>query len=389
MLLATLWLSNIIQLAVRYSWGIAIPFASKQLEINSFLAGLVGSSFYIGYVITGIPSGYISDRVGPRIATTSSLLFLALLTALIGLSRSYAAVLAAYFISGIIAGPIFPSSLKVISEAFGGGRRATSVGMLETVSPIAFLISASIFPIITNKLGWNYMYFVIALASVAAAALYLVYIPSRSVQVNKEKVEFANAIKNRQVINGAAIRLGGMWGLIGLSTWYYFLAINSAKNLLDAQLLLVILSLFAVIGQVLGGIFSDRWLSMGRKRLATEGLYLFTLSLLLLAFGRAGWVVYFSAAITGFSAYFWKAGLDTYIVEAASATGTASGIGVMNTISQLGSLAAPAAVGFALDLFGTSSFYPVLFLLAGPLASSFILTAGPYSKVNLNKKRQV
>jgi len=56
-----------------------------------------------------------------------------------------------------------------------------------------------------------------------------------------------------------------------------------------------------------------------------------------------------------------------------------SATGFMNTVSQVGSLLAPAAAGYALDLSGAPSPIPILTLALGPLAASIpmLLRAKP------------
>ena len=370
-LLAVLWLSNLIQLSLRYAWGMVLPQASRQLGLSGFEAGAVMAAFYAGYMIAGVPSGYLVDRVGARTAAGLSLLSLAAAGALIGLSRSFAVLFAAYFAAGILAGPIFPSSLKVVSESFEGRRRATGIGALETAAPIAFLASSLAFPSLTYALGWSYVYLAISASSLAAALLYFAFVPRTG---SGQGPSLTGTLRNFEVLKGALSRLGGMWGL-GILTWYYYLEVYSGLGAAYAQLVLVVFSASAVVGQFLGGVLSDRWRASGRKRLAAAGLLAFSASLIAIHAIDSGWEAVAAAVPAGFTAYFWKAGLDAHIMEAASSTGAASGAGLMNTVSQAGNLS-PAAVGASIDAFGVGSICPLALLAAGPLASFLLLAAG-------------
>ncbi|MGC8772925.1 MAG: MFS transporter [Conexivisphaera sp.] len=372
-LLAVLWLSNMIQLALRYSWGMVLPQASRQLGLSGLEAGAIMASFYAGYIIAGVPSGYLVDRVGARTAAGLSLVSLAAVSALIGLSRSFVELFVAFFAAGVLAGPVFPSSLKVVSESLEGHRRATGIGALETVAPIAFLASSLAFPPLTYKIGWNYVYIAISASSLAVAPLYFALVPRTGRGRTGHRPSLIGTLRNFEVVKGALTRLGGMWGL-GILTWYYYIETYTGMGAAYAQLVLVVFSAFAVAGQFLGGVLSDRWLAAGRKRLAAAGLLAFSASLILIRAADPGWGTVAVAALAGFTAYFWKAGLDAHIMEAASSTGTASGAGLMNTVSQAGSLS-PVAVGASIDAFGVDSIYPLVLLAAGPLMSFAVLAA--------------
>ncbi len=370
-LLALLWLSNMIQLSLRYSWGMVLPQASRQLGLSGLEAGAVMASFYVGYIIAGVPSGYLVDRVGARTAAGLSLVSLAAVSAFIGLSRSFAELFTAYFAAGILAGPVFPSSLKVVSESLEGHRRATGIGALETVAPIAFLASSLAFPPLAGLLGWRYVYELLSASSLVVAVPYLVLVPDAG-RHGKRAPSLSGTLRNIEVLRGAMARLGGMWGL-GILTWYYYMEVYSGLGTVGAQRVLVLFSASAVAGQFLGGVLSDRWLAAGRRKLAAAGLLAFSASLVLVR-AAPTWGTEIVAALAGFAAYFWKAGLDAHVMEAASSTGAASGAGLMNAVSQVGSLS-PAAVGAAIDAFGVGSVYPLALLAAGPLASFAVLMA--------------
>ncbi len=50
----------------RMAWAPIIPLASKDLGINAAQAGSLMTAFYLGYVITQVPGGYLTDKYGYR-----------------------------------------------------------------------------------------------------------------------------------------------------------------------------------------------------------------------------------------------------------------------------------------------------------------------------------
>lgn len=51
---------------VSFAWPPIIAVASPELGIDMTRAGLYMSAFYIGYVITHVPAGFLADRFGVR-----------------------------------------------------------------------------------------------------------------------------------------------------------------------------------------------------------------------------------------------------------------------------------------------------------------------------------
>jgi MFS family permease len=373
-----LWVANLIQLGLRYSWGVAVPQASSQLKLNGFQVGLVASAFYAGYVATGIPSGYLVDRVGSKFVTVASLFGIGLLCFTIAFSESFPWLLASFFACGVVAGPIFPSSLKALAENLTSKSRATGVGALETVSPFAMIVAATVYPFVVEGFGWRQVYLGLGSASLMVCLAYFLFTSGTGINTGnahagsplarekRGKKGLFSTLTNTTLGWAVAFRLGGMWGIIALSAWFYDLT-YSLTGPADAQRLYLLLASFAVMGQLVGGVVSDR---LERHRVAVVGMLAFGLATASFSMAKTSDSLYFLAPLIGFTAFFWKSGLDTYIIEAVGPEQRGSAAGYMNTVSQLGSLFAPAAVGYALDATGVHTPYPFLVLAAGPLVSA-------------------
>jgi len=368
-LVVLLWVANMIQLGLRYSWGIALPQASAQLELSGFEGGVIASSFYIGYVLTGIPSGILVDKLGTKRVAILALVGVGLLSFFIAASKGFPELLLAFLAAGVIAGPIFPSSLKTLSENLSPNNRATGVGVLETVSPSAMIAAATIFPLVVGEMGWRYVYTLLGTTALLVAVAYYAGVPNTHVEQTREKPSFREGFTNRRLLLAVSVRLGGMWGIIGISAWYYYIS-DKVFGSFEAQLLYLSLALAAVAGQVLGGLVSDKH---GRGGVAALGMLAFGALLALASATRDLSVSLILAPSIGFTAFFWKSGLDTYILETVQPNQRGSAAGLMNTISQVGSLVAPSAVGYTIDITGLQSPIPFLTLAAGPLIASLIM----------------
>jgi len=368
-LIALLWVCNMIQLSLRYSWGVALPQASFELSLSRFQAGVVASFFYIGYVITGIPSGFLVDRYGTKPVTLASLFLLGLLSFWIGFSRNFFELLLAFLLSGVVAGPIFPSSMKTAAEKLSASSRATGVGALESVSPFAMVAAATLFPFALYALNWRFIYYGLGAFSFSVFVVYSVFAPNTKPN-KRAKSALSLTLTNRRLILAVTLRLGGMWGVIALSAWFYTICFRIV-GIKEAQILYILLACFAILGQVVGGYFSDK--QKRRGLIETFGMLAFGASSLALWLSKNSQELLILAPFLGFFAFFWKSGLDTHILELVEPSQRGSAVGFMNTVSQIGSLLSPAAIGYTLDRFGADTFYPFLTFAIGPLLSSALM----------------
>ena len=50
----------------RVNVGMALPYITKELTLNSVQAGWIGGAFAWGYIVTQLLAGYLALRAGPR-----------------------------------------------------------------------------------------------------------------------------------------------------------------------------------------------------------------------------------------------------------------------------------------------------------------------------------
>lgn len=87
-LVALTWITTFL---VRLTWPPLIPVVVPILHMKMAQAGAYMSAFYLGYVITQIPSGILADRFGTRIIFTLSLIVGGVSTIAMGSIHSFGA----------------------------------------------------------------------------------------------------------------------------------------------------------------------------------------------------------------------------------------------------------------------------------------------------------
>ncbi|XP_014102807.1 putative inorganic phosphate cotransporter [Bactrocera oleae] len=91
----------------------------EEYNWNERIKGLLLSSFFIGYVTSQVPSGYLSRRCGGKLLLLISLVscsLLAILTPLCAAIGSWQLVLASRIVQGVFQGTVFPSTHTILSQ---------------------------------------------------------------------------------------------------------------------------------------------------------------------------------------------------------------------------------------------------------------------------------
>lgn len=407
--LALIFLIYMIAAADRANIGFALPFIRKEFAMSNTEAGAILSLFLWGYAIVQIPSGFAVSRLGVRRLFSWAMIFTSLLTGLMG-TVSTVFVLKMYrFALGIAEGPLPVGITTTINNWFPGKEKGMASGVFLSSVKFGPVIVPPICALIVSYWGWREIFYFCAVPGLVLAAVWYYLVPNnpaesrfcseREIDFIADKTVRVDAAKNDhtqqfrfldRLILGQAVEplatsgsVFKSWDVLGCAFGYSFqLGISNVllawipTYLLSVKKFSIMGSGFvaaapwigAVVGNLVGGYLSDRWLGKRRKpgmlfsALATAGMMYALINspadpleygLLLFATG-----VLLSLGFSAYMAY--PMGLTTkQTFPIASA--------LVNTGGQLGGAAAPLAVGFLLDGYGWD--YVFLFMAIGSLMS--------------------
>src|SRR4051794_4816046 len=145
------------------------------------LGGLVGSMFFLGYMLTQYPGGRLGDRFGHREMIIVSLLWAAVLTAVSGLVGGLVAFVAARVLTGLGEGVFYSNDRTLIINHSPMAKRTLGLGIVIAGLSIGLTVGVIATPLLINwgtALGmggdaWKVPFFVFAAATfvVVMAAL--------------------------------------------------------------------------------------------------------------------------------------------------------------------------------------------------------------------------
>ena len=113
----------------RSNISIVGPQLSRALHLTPVKLGFVLSGFGWTYVALQIPSGWLVDRVHPRVLYCGVLAFWSLATISLGLAASFVGLLLLRLLVGAFEAPSYPINNRVVTTWFGENERAGAIAL--------------------------------------------------------------------------------------------------------------------------------------------------------------------------------------------------------------------------------------------------------------------
>jgi len=353
------WLITFPEILVRLVYSITIIPITGYLHINYFLSSIILSSFYIGYAFSNLPFGHLVDRYGYRVVAVS-LILLGTFMFLFAYSRSFIDAFLLMLLMGIISAPTYIGAVKLVSEG-NSSFRGTSIGILNTVGPLALLLSNFIVPSFLEKFPWQLIYIYSSMVTITIS-IPVFFIKRKTLRGKRGAI-------NKKSIIASFVRFFGFWGMWGVSSYLFLLVHEHFNlNLVQAGIISGIFSIGAIVSIPISGYISD--IMKKRREISRFFLLLFFLFLIVYPFIPLSFIYVFTF-ILGFIAFAYRTPLDTYIAEITKGK-EATSMGLANLISQPSSIIVPIVIGYILT-FTNNIMIAFVSLSIGPFVAAFLI----------------
>jgi sugar phosphate permease len=380
----------------------ALPVIQKQFGFSIGTLGLILGCYNWAYAIFQIPGGWFGDRMGPRVALASVVIWWSIFTFVTGFSMSVTMLMVCLFLIGMGEAGAFPISNRALSRWM----LPTESGMAQGTTHAGSRLAGTAAPVLVATLiaayGWHVPFFVFALVGIVWAVVWLFYyrdVPREHAgfsAAEREKIEAALGVpKPRQPIPWRLILSSRqMWTLAAMYFCYgyclnMFLAwypkyLDSARGYTLKEMgFFASLPLAAgVVGDILGGVVSDAIIPRtGRIRFARSSVAIcgFLLAAIHAPFEVFAPDRYLSAALFGAAVF----GLELVVGNAWAVTldigGSFAGScsALMNTLGNIGGAIVATATGFIVNAYGwNAAFYAVSVLAVAGAALFTQIDAG-------------
>ncbi|MDR2517016.1 MAG: MFS transporter [Spirochaetaceae bacterium] len=347
----------------RNVWSTAIPVAHESLGITMAAAGGLMTAFYIGYVISNFITGFMVDKIGPRLTLALATLLTGVFTLLIPLAPNYAAIFLFRVAAGFTSGPLFAGVTKYQISWFSPATRATAMGLMMSGVSLGSVVATSVFaPVIQNK-SWQHGFTYAGLTAVVIAVLFYLFAKEQGAAAVRSSKKLSAEEKKAQSAGLKSILFRRSF-IIGTVVCFLSIGANMAYQTYIMMFFTRTRGLsLTVAGAILGGTYAIGLFSgtlsgvvadlLKRKKLvciigAISSVIL--TSLIMTVNSTAALTVILGARVL--LGAFMGTPLNALQSEAAAGPFVGRAMGIYNGIAQSGSIIFPLIFGFLLDVSG-------------------------------------
>jgi MFS family permease len=349
----------------------------QEFGINATAIGALGSAWALTYGIAQLPSGYLLDRIGPKILVGAAMILWSLCQAAGGIASTYFLLMLSRIGLGATEAPCFPSATRSVSDWFDVKDRGTPSGVYTSGAYIGPTLAPPILTGLMLAFNWRVMFIVMGLAGIVAAGLwFMIYRDPRAQALEPQDAEYLRA--NREAKSAVSLRqwtslfrFRAMWVLMlgafctGYITWMYqtwlpaYLEMQQHISIAKTGFLASVPLVCAFLGALCGGYLSDRLVARGMELIASRRLPLVIGLLLSAAFtGLAAVATSAGVAITciAVSMFFMQFGITCKWILVTAVTPQAycaSAASNQNFAGFLGGTLSPILTGFIVDTTGS------------------------------------
>jgi len=372
----------------RTNLGIAKAEISSDLQLSATLFGLASGIFFIGYVLVEVPSNLALVRFGARRWLARIAVSWGIVAVAIAFSPNAHVLLALRFLLGVTEAGLFPGIVFYLSQWFPTAYRARVIGVFMLAVPLASAIGTPLAAWLIQTghgvfglAGWRFMMICVGLPAVILGVICWFYLTNRptdahwldddqrtwlaaTLAAEEQSVTSSYHFPLRRTLTSprvwalAVVYFAVAYGLYALA---FFLPaiVTGFKKTFGMQLSLIQVGLITAIPYVFGAAAMFLWSRHADRTrehvwhvaipLFVGGLAIPVALYLHHPIAVMALVVIAAMGIYAVLPVFWA--LPSRFLAGMAAAG---GIGLINSVGNLGGFAAPYATGALADLTGTN-----------------------------------
>ena len=361
------------------------PIISAELGLSYTDIGFLFSSHFFLYGLMQLPSGMLSDRLGPRKTIIGFTVFMIAGTLIFSQSTSYTTLLIAQLLTGLGSSVFYINAVKIVSGWFPLNVRASAIGVLSASSGLGNFAAYITLPLVMEYMGgWRTAYVYCAglmVVNFIVNILALKENPRDNDTVETSRIGLLDSVKavlgNRSLypLMIGYILLSFFWVF---SSWLpQFLTDRYGLSYVDVGFISSARTLTAIPGCILVGVISDRLKKRKLPLVTLAAVSTVIMSLfLVLPVGVPPMVLIVLAGLLGFSMSLWVL-FFSIIPEILPQNVTGIGLGLVNGIGTIGFSLVSPIYGNLIDQTGSFFTSNMILLAAGvSMTAIFFLFLG-------------
>jgi len=370
---------TLVMIAIAYLDRVCISTAAPSMQAELGLSdpqmSLVFSAFTLSYALFEVPSGWLADRFGARLALSRIVVWWSAMTAATGLASGFGALISVRFLFGIGEAGAFPATARIYARWLPVRLHGRLFGVLLAAAALGGAVTQPLVVALLGRIGWRTSFAVFGAVGVIWSVAFWRWFrddPHQHARVNAAELELISTggasslphapvpwrelVRNRTLVALCGMYVGAIYGWYFYLTWLPTYLLRARGFDLGQVGWLASLPLFAIAVGVLGG----GWLSDHlRPRLGLRlgsclpGLVGLPLAAAAVAAAALTPDATTSALLLACAAGLAGCGIAPAWAISVEIGGTHSAVvsGAMNTFGNLGGALCPVVVGFAVERF--------------------------------------
>ena len=140
--------------------NVALPTIQKNLDADLSELQWIVAGYALSFAALMLTGGKLADAYGRRLIFVLGIVIFTVASLWCGLADSGEGLIAARVVQGAGAALMNPATLSIIAATFPPAQRGAAIGIWAGVSAMALAIGPLVGGLLTEHLGWNWIFFV-------------------------------------------------------------------------------------------------------------------------------------------------------------------------------------------------------------------------------------
>jgi ACS family glucarate transporter-like MFS transporter len=175
LLVAALFVLSLITYIDRAAISSAKGPMGADLGLSDQSMGAVFGAFALGYALAQVPSGWLADRIGPRLALALVVSVWSVFTAFTGLVQELGTLLVVRFLFGVAEAGAFPGAARAFYNWLPSSQHGLANGVIFSGARIGAALAFPVMAWLLVQASWRAAFYLLALPGLAWAAAWLLW----------------------------------------------------------------------------------------------------------------------------------------------------------------------------------------------------------------------
>ena len=156
--------------------NVALPSIQRDLGVDLSELEWIVTGYALSFAALMLTGGKVADMVGRRRIFVLGIIVFTAASFLCGIAESSELLIGARVLQGVGAALMNPATLSIISATFPPAQRGTAIGIWAGVSALALAIGPLVGGLLTQHVGWEWIFFVnipVGILGIAASYLFI------------------------------------------------------------------------------------------------------------------------------------------------------------------------------------------------------------------------